>query len=166
MCVCVFPKVTSALRMVLVLRFSLCLLPWHGVFVYLSPTALCGPEKQFHSYASTNDSVRVPLQTPWVCVPCVPNFPEQSLPLPNLSTLWDSEQSPLGRRKRRVRAWLPCPSHTGSVVKQSCEKLILSDHGKSDQVELPEELSWGPLGTRHLRAGGCQRGLTNHPVLL
>lgn len=115
--------------------------------------------------ASTNDTIRVPLQTPWICVSCVPNFPEQSLPLPNLLTLWDSERSPLGRRKRRVRACLPCLSHSVSVDKQSCEKLILSDHGESDQIELPEELSWEPLGTRHLRAGGCRGELPNHPVL-
>lgn len=145
--VCVFPKVTSALRMVPVLRFSLCLLPWRGVFVHLSPTALCGPEKQFHSHGcqykwqhhgAPPDSL--------ICVPCVPNSPEQSLPLRNLLTLWGSEWPPLGRRKRRVRAWLPCLSH--SVIGQAVlwENLKLSDHGKSDQTELPEDRAgdlWG-----------------------
>lgn len=73
--VCVFLKVTSALRMVPVLRFSLCLLLWHGVFVHLSPTALRRPEKQPHSHGCQHKwQHQGALQTPWICVPCVPNF--------------------------------------------------------------------------------------------
>lgn len=55
--------------------------------------------------ASTNDSIRVPSRLPgYVCHVFLTScfFP----------TLWDSEQSPLGRRKRRVRECLPCPSHS------------------------------------------------------
>lgn len=48
------------------------------------------------------------------------------------------------------------PPTPGSVVKKSCEKLILSDHGESDQIA-PERTELGTFGDKALEGWGLPR---------